>query len=90
MLSNAPLVEFTESLRNMRDPHNAGPPYQIPPAIMTDPHLKKRKDLSLQHASAQLPNQHFLSYTMYSQSGFRWAPALSNTYSSQQMSIKLN
>ena len=34
--------------------------------------LKKRKDTDLQLAPAQLPNQHFLSYTMYSQSAYRW------------------
>ncbi|KAK6073050.1 hypothetical protein SCUP234_08887 [Seiridium cupressi] len=37
-----------------------------------EPELKKRKDKNLQLAPAQLPNQHFLSYVMYSQSAYRW------------------
>lgn len=36
--------------------------------------IKKRPDKDLQMAPAQLPNQHFLSYTMYSQSAYRWGP----------------
>lgn len=36
--------------------------------------MKKRKDATLQMAPTQLPNQHFLSYTMYSQSAYRWGP----------------
>lgn len=34
--------------------------------------LKQRQDKDLQFAPTQLPNQHFLSYTMYSQSAFRY------------------
>jgi len=34
--------------------------------------LKKRKDSDLQFAPKSLPNQHFLSYVMYSQSAFRY------------------
>lgn len=36
--------------------------------------LKQRPDSDLQFAPAALPNRHFLSYTMYSQSAFRWGP----------------
>lgn len=34
--------------------------------------LEKRKDKDLQFAPAGLPNQHFLSYVMYSQSAYRY------------------
>ena len=34
--------------------------------------LKQRKDKDLQFAPTQLPNQHFMSYTMYSQSAYRF------------------
>ncbi|MCJ1334115.1 hypothetical protein MMC10_010822 [Thelotrema lepadinum] len=34
--------------------------------------LKKRSDSELQFAPASLPNQHFLSYVMYSQSAYRY------------------
>jgi len=34
--------------------------------------MKTRSDAALQMAPSQLPNQHFLSYTMYSQSAYRW------------------
>ena len=34
--------------------------------------LKQRKDRELQFAPKSLPNQHFLSYVMYSQSAFRY------------------
>ena len=34
--------------------------------------MKKRSDAALQMAPSQLPNHHFLAYTMYSQSAFRW------------------
>lgn len=34
--------------------------------------LGQREDRDLQFAPAQLPNQHFLSYTMYSQSAYRY------------------
>ena len=38
------------------------------------PEMKKRKDAQLQMAPTQLPNQHFLSFNMYSQSAYRWVP----------------
>ena len=34
--------------------------------------LEKRPDKDLQFAPGQLPNQHFMSYTMYSQSAYRY------------------
>jgi hypothetical protein len=36
--------------------------------------LELRSDTELQMAPMQLPNHHFLAYTMYSQSAFRWGP----------------
>ena len=36
--------------------------------------IKARSDKDLQLAPAQLPNHHFLGYTMYSQSAYRWGP----------------
>lgn len=70
--NNAPLLElrdvkttveiFTIRERHFREPEKIGP------------ELDKRSDRSLQKAPMQLPNQHFLSYTMYSQSAYRWGP----------------
>lgn len=70
--NNAPLLElrdlpttveiFTIRERHFRHPENIGP------------ELEKRSDTSLQKAPMGLPNHHFLGYTMYSQSAFRWGP----------------
>lgn len=70
--NNAPILElrdlpttleiFTIRERHFRDPENI------------TPELEKRDDAELQKAPAQLPNHHFLSYTMYSQSAYRWGP----------------
>ncbi|KKY19515.1 hypothetical protein UCRPC4_g04498 [Phaeomoniella chlamydospora] len=68
--NNAPVLElrnvsttveiFRIRAKHFREPEKIGPEVQ------------RRKDASLQMAPAQLPNQHFLSYTMYSQSAYRW------------------
>lgn len=70
--NNAPLLElrdvkttveiFTIRERHFREPEKIGP------------ELDKRGDKNLQKAPSQLPNQHFLSYTMYSQAAYRWGP----------------
>lgn len=70
--NNAPLLElrdvkttveiFTIRERHFREPEKIGP------------ELDKRSDKNLQKAPTQLPNQHFLSYTMYSQGAYRWGP----------------
>ncbi|KAF2673393.1 heme-dependent catalase [Microthyrium microscopicum] len=39
-----------------------------------DGELKKRSDYQVQKAPMELPNHHFLAYTMYSQSAYRWGP----------------
>jgi hypothetical protein len=36
--------------------------------------VERRDDAELQMAPTQLPNHHFLGYTMYSQSAYRWGP----------------
>lgn len=68
--NNAPLLELTDMPttleifnireRNFNDPENL------------KSELSKRKDKDLQFAPAGLPNQHFMSYTMYSQSAYRY------------------
>lgn len=70
--NNAPLLELTDlptavEIFHIRERH-----FREPEKI--EPELRKRKDKNLQLAPGQLPNQHFLSYTMYSQSAFRWGP----------------
>ncbi|KAI0132713.1 catalase-like domain-containing protein [Xylariales sp. AK1849] len=68
--NNAPILELrdlptTLEIFQIRERH-----FREPEKI--EPELKKRKDAQLQMAPAQLPNQHFLSYAMYSQSAYRW------------------
>lgn len=68
--NNAPILELrdlktTVEIFQIREHH-----FREPEKI--EPELKKRKDKNLQLAPAQLPNQHFLSYVMYSQSAYRW------------------
>lgn len=68
--NNAPVLELKDlptcleiiglRERNFDDPENL------------KKELEKRDDKDLQFAPAQLPNQHFLSYTMYSQSAYRF------------------
>lgn len=70
--NNAPVLELrdaktTVEIFKIREAHFRDPE-QIAPEI------KKRNDANLQMAPTQLPNQHFLSYKMYSQSAYRWGP----------------
>lgn len=72
--NNAPVLELkdlptTVQIFTIRERH-----FRNPEEIAEDPDMKKRDDLELQQAPMQLPNQHFLSYTMYSQSAYRWGP----------------
>lgn len=68
--NNAPVLELrdvktTVEIFTIRERH-----FREPDKI--EPELNKRSDKQLQKAPMQLPNQHFLSYTMYSQSAYRW------------------
>jgi len=70
--NNAPLLELrnlptTVEVFTIRERH-----FREPEQISKE--MKKRKDATLQLAPSKLPNQHFLSYTMYSQSAYRWGP----------------
>lgn len=70
--NNAPLLELrdlktTVEIFTIRERH-----FREPEKIK--PELEKRSDASLQKAPMGLPNQHFLSYTMYSQAAYRWGP----------------
>jgi hypothetical protein len=72
--NNAPILELrdaktTVEIFTIREAH-----FRNPEAIA--PEIKKRKDADLQMAPTQLPNQHFLSYKMYSQSAYRWGPSV--------------
>lgn len=70
--NNAPILELrdaptTVEIFKIRERH-----FRNPEAIT--PEVKKRDDAELQMAPTQLPNQHFLSYKMYSQSAYSWGP----------------
>ena len=70
--NNAPILELrdmptTVEIFRIRERH-----FREPEKIADE--LKQRTDKDLQMAPTQLPNKHFLSYTMYSQSAYRWGP----------------
>jgi hypothetical protein len=70
--NNAPILELTDlptavEIFRIRERH-----FREPEKIAGE--LERRQDKDLQMAPAQLPNKHFLSYTMYSQSAYRWGP----------------
>ena len=70
--NNAPILELTDlptmvEIFRIRERH-----FREPEKIADE--IKKLKDKDLQMAPSRLPNQHFLSYTMYSQSAYRWGP----------------
>jgi len=70
--NNAPILELTDlpttvKIFQIRE-RNFRTPEKIPEEV------KKRDDAELQMAPTQLPNHHFLGYTMYSQSAYRWGP----------------
>ena len=70
--NNAPILELrdlptTVEIFRIREKH-----FREPEKIAEE--VKQRDDKDLQMAPSQLPNQHFLSYTMYSQSAYRWGP----------------
>ena len=68
--NNAPLLE-------LRDLPTCLEIFTLREKYFDDPeglkaHINKREDKDLQLAPTTLPNQHFLSYTMYSQSAYRY------------------
>lgn len=68
--NNAPLLELkdlptTLEISTLREKY-----FDDPETLKSE--LSKRKDKDLQFAPTTLPNQHFLSYTMYSQSAYRY------------------
>jgi hypothetical protein len=70
--NNAPILELkdmptTVEIFRIRERH-----FREPEKIAEE--VQKRDDKELQMAPSQLPNQHFLSYTMYSQAAYRWGP----------------
>lgn len=71
--NNAPQLELrnlptTLDIFKIRE-RNFNTPEKIPQEVK-----KLRNDADLQLAPGQLPNHHFLGYTMYSQSAYRWGP----------------
>lgn len=70
--NNAPILELRDVSTTVEIFHIRESHFREPEKI--EPELRKRKDKDLQLAPAQLPNQHFLSYTMYSQAAYRWGP----------------
>ncbi|KAK5957120.1 hypothetical protein OHC33_001489 [Knufia fluminis] len=72
--NNAPILELrdlptTLQIFTIRERH-----FRNPDEIASDPYMQERDDLELQQAPMQLPNRHFLSYVMYSQSAYCWGP----------------
>lgn len=70
--NNAPLLELGDVNRcleifDIRNKH-----FLEPEKIAGE--LEQRDDEELQKAPMRLPNHHFLAYTMYSQSAYRWGP----------------
>lgn len=70
--NNAPILELkdlptTVEIFRIREKH-----FREPEKIAEE--VQQRPDKDLQMAPTQLPNRHFLSYTMYSQSAYRWGP----------------
>ncbi|KAJ9615438.1 hypothetical protein H2200_001513 [Cladophialophora chaetospira] len=68
--NNAPVLELTNlptavQIFKVRERN-----FRTPEKIEQE--VKKRDDAELQMAPTQLPNHHFLAYTMYSQSAYRW------------------
>ncbi|KAM0723508.1 hypothetical protein Q7P37_000495 [Cladosporium fusiforme] len=68
--NNAPLIELRDlptclEIFQLREKH-----FDDAPGL--EKALKQREDSDLQFAPQGLPNRHFLSYTMYSQSAFRF------------------
>ena len=68
--NNAPILELrdlptTVQIFRIRERH-----FREPEKIK--PEIEKRDDKDLQMAPMQLPNQHFLSYEMFSQSAYQW------------------
>ncbi|QDS76260.1 hypothetical protein FKW77_001503 [Venturia effusa] len=70
--NNAPLLELTD-LATTVDVFSVREKYFRDPEKIAQ-EMKTRKDAKLQMAPVGLPNRHFLSYTMYSQSSYRWGP----------------
>ena len=68
--NNAPMLELTD-LPTTLEIFKLREQYYDDQESLTKA-LKKRSDASKQLAPTQLPNQHFLSYTMYSQSAYRF------------------
>ncbi|KAK5687746.1 hypothetical protein LTS10_001886 [Elasticomyces elasticus] len=70
MFNNAPLLELTDlpktvEIFKIREQH-----FRDPDGLKSA--ISKRKDKDLQLAPAGLPNHHFMAYTMYSQSAYRY------------------
>jgi hypothetical protein len=68
-LNNAPLLELTD-LPTTLEIVGAERNFDNPEGLKAE--LNKRKDKDLQFAPATLSNQNFMSYTMYSQSAYRY------------------
>lgn len=68
--NNAPLLELTDLPTTLEIFQIRERNFDNPENLKAE--LNKRKDKDLQFAPASLPNQHFMSYTMYSQSAYRY------------------
>jgi len=70
--NNAPILELTDLPTTVEIFQIRERNFRTPEKISEE--VKKRDDAELQMAPTQLPNHHFLGYTMYSQSAYRWGP----------------
>jgi len=68
--NNAPVLELTDLPTTVEIFRIRERNFRQPEKIADE--VSQRPDKELQLAPSKLPNQHFLSYTMYSQSAYRW------------------
>ncbi|KAF2773288.1 heme-dependent catalase [Teratosphaeria nubilosa] len=68
--NNAPVLELTDLHTTLEIFDIRERNFDNPEGLKAE--LNERKDKDMQFAPAGLPNQHFMSYTMFSQSAYRW------------------
>ncbi|KAK5732264.1 hypothetical protein LTR17_010710 [Elasticomyces elasticus] len=68
--NNAPLLELTDLPRTVEIFQIRERNFRNPDGLKAE--INKREDKDLQFAPAGLPNHHFMAYTMYSQSAYRY------------------
>jgi hypothetical protein len=72
LFNNVPILELGDVTRCLEIFRIRERNFLTPEKIKDE--ISKRGDRDLQMAPMQLPNHHFLAYTMYSQAAYRWGP----------------